>query len=176
MQRAVVGRFFQNTVDGTLRTMMWKAGRCSGTSVSGLAQGGRQLVQLPSQGQQDKPCITGSKESKEHLAWYSRHRAENLAGAGCGGRSHAHPVLHRCTLRPSSWQAHGSHFLNSSKVDAGARFSSCDTQAQQRAGPRAELRTEPGASLGRRKGWRCSYHGLVTQKPFSIPLSLDFSY
>lgn len=44
------------------------------------------------------------------------------------GKGHAHCV--RCTLRPSSWQALDSHFLNSSKVDAGARFTSCDTQGQ----------------------------------------------
>lgn len=43
---SLVGRFFQNTVDGTLKTMMWKAGLGSGISVSGLSQGGRQLVQL----------------------------------------------------------------------------------------------------------------------------------
>lgn len=43
---------------------------------------------------------------------------------------------------------------------------------KQWAGPGAGLRTEPGASLGRMKRWRCRYHGLVSQKPFQFPCLL----
>lgn len=46
MQQDLVGRSFQNNVDGALKTMIWKAGLESGISVSGFSQGGRQLAKL----------------------------------------------------------------------------------------------------------------------------------